>query len=136
MPTSQQNYASSAAVTLTTTAETVVATFTTPPLNTGVGPTEGTVIGAEVTLTPGTAATAVQLRVRQGSLAGAVVGNLAESPATAAVTDTVDIQVTDPTANYPAGNTYVLTAQQVAATGNGTVQYVNVLTEAANSSGG
>lgn len=137
MPTSSQEFTTFAATPLVTTAETVVMTFTIPPENTGVSSVaEGIGMSAEATMTTGTGTTAVILRVRFGSLAGAVVQNLSETTVIASTVQTADIQVIDSTANYPAGQTYVLTAQQVGATGNATMQYASMITEAVNSSGG
>jgi|SRR5579859_1374173 len=117
---------SSAATNVPTTTETVVLTFTIPPEANPGG--EGVQIDANVTFTSGAAATAAILRVRQGSLAGAIVGNAIESPVTAALTESLSGCVLDPTLQYPAGNTYVLTLQQVAATGNATMQYAAAFT--------
>lgn len=113
--------ASSAATNLPTTTETVVLTFTIPPENNPGG--EGVQIDANADFTAGTAATSAILRVRQGSLAGAVVGNAIQSPVTAGIPNSLSGCVLDPTLQYPVGNTYVLTVQQVAATGNGTMAY-------------
>lgn len=117
---------SSAATSVPTTTETVVLTFTIPPEGNPGG--EGVQIDANITISAGTGATAVILRVRQASLTGALVGNAVESPVTAAQANSLSGCVLDPTLQYPVGNTYVLTAQQVGASGNGTMQYAAAFT--------
>lgn len=101
--------------TLVTTAETVVATLPMPPINEPAG--QGIFITGAADVTAGAGSTGLNLRVRIGSLTGTQVG------ATVGVSAAGNgvIGVIDTTTNYPAGVTYVLTAQQVAATGNGTV---------------
>jgi hypothetical protein len=118
----EQVYTSGAATSLVTTAETAVLTFTVAPEVQGPSG-QGLTLDCSINFTPGAAATAVVLRVRQGvGVAGAVVGNPCTNPVTAAQANSfASAQVVDPQTNYPAGNTYTLTAQQVAATGNGTL---------------
>lgn len=105
--------------TLVTTAETVVATLT------GVAtqrPGQVLSFHGEIGITSGVGTTGVTLRVRQDSLTGAVVGEA--SPDTlsgaAGTTETHTIDVADNLPGEFSGRTYVLTAQQVGATGNGT----------------
>jgi hypothetical protein len=121
---SQACFVSSAATSLVTTAETAVLTFTTAPENQPTG--QGLYIDANCIVTTGAAATALQVRVRQGAgTAGAIVGVVAQSQCAASTADELaSCAALDPTTNYPAGNTYTVTVQQVAATGNGTMAQV------------
>lgn len=116
----EQAYSSAAATSLVTTAETAVLTFTTTPENQPTG--QGVLINGSFNFTPGAGATSVTLRVRQGTgVGGAIVGVPFTTPVVAAVANSnAEVTVIDPTVSYPAGNTYTLTAQQNAATGNGT----------------
>jgi hypothetical protein len=103
-------------VSLVTTAETVIATL--PGLSTH-GPDDKIVLEGLASILAGTATTSVQLRIRRGTTAaGAQVGGTATLVLAAAATGTAGIQVDD-TPGEVAGQQYVLTAQQVAATGNG-----------------
>lgn len=110
---------SRAGLALVTTAETVIATLVGPSTD-QAGQTlafRGTAV-----ITTGTTTTAVQLRVRVGSLAGALVGVTDPDTLFAAIgaTETHTIYVEDQTGAEFSGRTYVLTAQQTAATANGT----------------
>jgi hypothetical protein len=109
--------------TLVTTAETVVATIA------GVSvPRAGMQVELKghLSITTGTATTGVTLRFRRDSLTGALVGEAEPDTIAAAVgsTEPYDYQVMDSPGEIQ-GATYVLTAQQVAATGNGTVIHAN-----------
>lgn len=124
----QAAYSTNAPTSLVTTAETVVGTFTIPPLNNPGG--QGVLLSAFVVITTGAAATSITTRIRQGSLTGPVVG----APAAAAVVAATANQcgansALDGTTDYPVGQTYVVTVQQGAATGNGTMQYVTFESE-------
>lgn len=112
----------SANVTLVTTAETVVATLTV-----GDDTQEGDQIILEgvCQVTPGTACTSIQTRVRRNNLTGPQVGQTAQQACSAAAPCNVATQVDD-TPGEVAGQQYVLTAQQVAATGNGTAVWSNI----------
>jgi hypothetical protein len=106
--------------TLVTTAETVVATLT------GVStsaPGQTVALRGTVQITTGTATTAVTLRIRRDSLTGAVVGEAGPSQVSAAAGSTEEHEryAEEANAGEFSGRTYVLTAQQTAATGNGTV---------------
>lgn len=101
--------------TLVTTAETVVATLVMPVINEPGG--QGVFILGAADVTPGAGSTGLNLRVRIGGLTGTQIG---PTVGVSAGGNGV-IGVIDPQTSYPAGVTYVLTAQQVAATGNGTV---------------
>ena len=106
--------------TLVTTAETVIATLT--GISTERAGQKLTFRGHAV-ITPGTAATAIQIRVRLGTVAGAEVGtSVAEELSTAVGSDEHrDVFVEDSTGVEFGSRTYVMTAQQVAATGNASV---------------
>lgn len=103
-------------VPLVTTAETVLATVT--PITTADATEQVTLTGT-AQITAGTAATAITPRIRRGTDAtGAVVGE--GNPQTVAAGNTVDLSMNERDVPGPvAGASYVLTAQQVAATGNG-----------------
>lgn len=101
---------------LVTVAETVIATLA------GVDTTpEGDQVILEgfAQITTGASTTGLQLRVRRTNLAGAQVGATAQVAAGAAAAQALAIQVAD-VPGEQAGGQYVLTAQQIAATGNGT----------------
>ena len=118
---SQTCFSSLAATSLVTTAETAVLTFTIPPEGNPGG--QGIYIDVNCVVTTGAATTALQIRVRQGSgVGGAIVGVMAQTQVAAATAnEQAGAGVLDPTLIYPAGNTYTVTVQQVAATGNGTM---------------
>jgi small nuclear ribonucleoprotein (snRNP)-like protein len=107
-----------------TTVETVIATF--GPLVQGVPPglTPSPVrVSGIYNITPGTAATAVQIRLRQGTTtAGALVGVAQQTQviATDAISIPYAFQDTSGYLQTPAGGSYCITAQQVSATANGT----------------
>lgn len=116
----EQAYLIANGTNIPTTTETVVATILTPPENQPTG--QGMLINAQVNMTPGAGTTSVIVRIRQGSLTGAVVGQPNAAPATAALANsTFAAMELDTTVLYPVGNTYVITVQQTAATGNGTI---------------
>lgn len=105
--------------TLTTTNETVLATLT------GVSTSQpGQTVGlrGSFRLTTGAATTAITPRIREDSLTGAVVGEATavQIEAAAGSTEDHDIYVEHVNPGEMSGKTYVLTAQQTAATGNGT----------------
>ena len=102
---------------LVTTAETVIATLPAIDLT-----PEGDQVLLEgyCQLTTGAATTALQLRIRRGTVTGTQVGATAQQALGAAAQGQVSIQTLD-TPPESAGIVYVLTAQQVSATGNGTV---------------
>lgn len=110
-------------VPLVTTAETVIATL--PGISTP-GADAKVMLEGQAAITAGTAATNVQLRIRRGTTAaGAQVGGTVQSAVAAGAQIGVGIQVDDNPGEV-AGQQYVLTAQQVAATGNGSVQSANL----------
>jgi hypothetical protein len=107
-------------VALVTTGETVVATLPIP----STGPNLSNVsLSGMVALLTGANTTGVTLRIRRASLTGPLVGvanpDLISAPA-AAGNETHSIEVQDQLGDT-AGQVYVLTAQQVGATGNGNV---------------
>lgn len=109
-------------VTLTTTAETVVCTLV--PISTS-GPSTQVILEGAAQITAGTSTTGVQLRVRRGGLTGTQVGATSQTAGDARTQLQASIQVDD----FPgdvANQVYVLTAQQVAATGNGTSVSANL----------
>lgn len=104
--------------TLTTTAETVIATLS------GVNTPRKTTVTLKgwLQLTTGAATTAVTLRIRRGTtITGTLIdeANPVTIGAAAGGTEQFDITATDEGVDL-AGASYVLTAQQTAATGNGT----------------
>lgn len=133
---SQTAFVSSAATSLVTTTETAVLTFTIPPENNPTG--QGVYIDVNCVLTTGASVTAVQIRVRQGvGTAGALVGVMAQTQVAAATAnEQAGAAMVDPTLTYLAGNTYTVTVQQVAATGNGAMQQVIANTQPATALAG
>lgn len=124
----QAGYSTNAPTPLVTTAETVVGTFTVPPLANPGG--QGLMLSCFVILTTGAAATSITTRIRQGSLTGPVLGAPAAAAAVAATANQCGANsALDGTTEYPNGQTYVVTVQQGAATGNGTMQYVTFESE-------
>lgn len=106
-------------VTLTTTSEIEVIQL--DGVTTGAGGGRITLRGS-VQVTTGTGATALTLRVRRGtSTAGTLVGeaNAVQIEAAAGSTEDHDIQVSA-VFDELVGESFVLTVQQTAATGNGT----------------
>lgn len=122
----QACYISTAPTSLTTTSETAVLTYTIPPYSEPSG--QGVYMDANVVITSGSATTNVIVRFRLGSgTGGAVVGQPCESAVTASTANQfAGAVVLDQTPAYPQGQTYTVTVQQVAATGNATMQQVTV----------
>lgn len=101
-------------VTLTLNTETVIATSASLSVNNPGG--QGLNVNGFVEITPGASATAFTIRVRRGSISGAVIGTTTNG-ATTAYAESIPYSFNDSTLS---GNVvYVLTAQQTAATGNG-----------------
>ncbi len=116
----------SAAQTLVTTTETTIATI--PPMSIpGYGPgqaggTQAVQLRAIVSITTGAGATGVQLRFRQNTGAGTPVGiNPQQESFGAGATANMSAEAVD---EIGSAGGWVLTAQQVGATGNGTVNGV------------
>lgn len=108
--------------TVVTTAETVVATISNLAT---YKPGEPINLRGEVQMTMGTATTAITLRIRRDSVTGTVVGegNPEQIETAAGSTEDHDYQTNDVFSGEVANQTYVLTVQQTAATGNGSVLY-------------
>lgn len=88
------------------------------------GEQSGVYIGGSFRLTPGTAATSVVVRVRQGTgITGTAVYTSPSITVVAADPISIAIDSMDLTGviNSPAGTAYTITVQQAAATGNGSV---------------
>jgi hypothetical protein len=108
------------AVAIPTTTETPVAE--TPVLFSGEQ--TGVYIGGSMRFTPGTAATSVILRVRQGiGTGGTAIYTSPSLTVTAATPIDLALDMLDTTGviNSPAGTAYTITLQQAAATANGSV---------------
>lgn len=103
-----------------TTTETVIATSN--AIQYGPGQ-QGAWISGDIRITPGAAATAVTIRCRYTSLAGNNVDSSTVVPVTAAVATDIPYNFFDTSTipEAPGGSVYVITVQQTAATGNGTV---------------
>jgi hypothetical protein len=89
---------------------------------------QGLTITASINATNSAAATAATLRVRQGSIAGPIVGVAETTPATASVAQDFAIEVLDPSrvSAQSGGVTYYVTIQYAGSTGNATVNAVEV----------
>lgn len=115
------------AVTVTTTSET--AAVTSPAQ--GISPPTaslGLVVRGNVNFTAGTGATAVTIRVRQGSgITGTLVGNALTVTVAAGSSYDLAFDVVD-TSPVPAQQ-YTVTVTQTAATGNGTVNQADIETD-------
>jgi hypothetical protein len=123
--------------TLTTTTETVAATIAAPPELQSPSNGQGLLVSGTVNVTGGTATTTVTVRVRQGSLTGAVVGDaLVNTVVAATAPDTYAYQAIDPTLTYLNGETYVVTVQLAGATANGSVNYADIGVEPLTSANG
>lgn len=119
----EQDVAVLTATALVTTAETVIATSL--PISTRSASEQLTVTGWADILA-GTGATGVVLRVRRGTgITGTLVSNATTQTLAAGNTLDFDLVVTD-TPGEVAGQVYVLTAQQVAATANGSVTAASI----------
>lgn len=108
--------------TLTTTAETVVATLSGI---TTAQPGEKIVLKGLAQLTTGTGTTAVTPRIRRDSVTGTVVNeaNPITVGAAAGSTEDFEVECEDSFSGEVAGQTYVLTLEQTAATANGNCLY-------------
>lgn len=108
---------------LVTTAETVIAT-----LNgvTTSSPDESVFITGHAVILAGASATGVSLKLRRGTTpAGTQIGE-AEIATVAAATTVIGMIAAGDSPGEVAGQSYVLTAQQVAATGNGTSTFATL----------
>ena len=104
-----------AAVTLVTTAETIVATL--PFVGQGTA-RDGNLISGFINVTQGTAGTAITIRVRAGAtVTGTLIGVADVNTLAAAAVANIEFGALDLSV-FPAGNQYVVTVQATAATGN------------------
>jgi hypothetical protein len=111
---------------LVTTAETAAATSSLVPEQNPSG--QGVRISGVVNVTAGTATTAVQVRVRAGSgVTGTLIGNALTHTLAAGASASIPFDALD-TTTVSAGLQYTVTVQQVAATGNGSVNQANIST--------
>lgn len=131
MPTSP-NVKVNSGVTLVTTAETVLTTTVARQVN---APSSiGQYISGVINVTAGAGTTAFVVRVRAGSdLTGAVIGGPETVAATASVNANVAYAQMDFVNN--AQVQYTVTIQQTGATGNGTVNFVSLSEQTANTAG-
>lgn len=111
-----------------TTAETVVATLAGVATN---QPGAQIQLRGQLTITTGTATTAVTLRIREDSLTGTVVGESTPDSVEAAAggTETHDIFGLHSAAGEYGSKTFVLTVQQAAATANGSVLQASLVAD-------
>lgn len=122
-PAQLSSAAATSSVTITTTTETVLATL--PGINTYIG---GAVrVECITSITAGTGTTAITVRLRRGTgITGTLVGNANAITVTAG--NTVDIiQAGEDTPGEAASLQYVCTAQQTAASANGTALQTELL---------
>lgn len=119
------------AVTLITTAETVIATNVAFNESQVAGTGEGVLLTCNINATPGASTTGITLRWRVGTLTGTLIGVAQTCSVTAAVAGDLSAFELDPTLSQ-VGVVYVLTAQQIAATGNGMINRVVATAESAN----
>lgn len=108
--------------TLTTTAETVVATLIGVSTS---GPGRKVTLKGEAKITTGGSTTALTLRIRRDSLTGTIVDetNAVNVEAAAGSTEDHDIMCDDIPTGELFNATYVLTAQQTGAAANGSAVY-------------
>jgi hypothetical protein len=87
---------------------------------------QGALLIAYVSVLTGSGTTSLTVRIRQGTTtAGALIGQPFAIPAVASTANQGGFAAAiDSTQAYPAGQTYCVTVQQGAATGNGTMQSV------------
>lgn len=110
------------AVATTAAAETLIATGPSIPEQNPVG--QGVCVRGFLNITPGTATTAVVIRVRQGTaLTGTLVGLAQTHTVTAGAPVSIPYEALDPTLNNLAGAQYTLSVQQTSGTAAGTVNY-------------
>lgn len=113
-----------AAVTITTTTETVIATVGPFNVNVPAAIGQGVMLDGSINLLVGTGATAAVIRVRSGSLTGALIGVAHTVTVTAGTTVELPIAELDAASLVVAGDTYVVTVQMTGASGNSTVNKV------------
>lgn len=129
---SSPNVIAASGVTLITTAETVIATTVARQVNSPGS--QGSYIDGMINITPGTAATAVVTRVRAGNgLGGAVIGGPETHTVAAGANQSIPYAQIDGVTNGTVQ--YTLTAQQTAATGNGTINLGTIREQTCNATG-
>jgi predicted flavoprotein YhiN len=123
-----------AGTTLVTTAETVAAVIT-PAVAVNAPSGEGVALSGSIALNTGTAATSVNVRIRQGATAaGTQVGQTLGAPVSASSPALVPFDVVDTSAFALSGpaDQWCVTVQQVAATGNGSIVQATITAESVN----
>jgi hypothetical protein len=118
-----QHSVAASAVTVVTTAETVLATLGPFTENQAAGFGQGVAFDGNVNLTVGTGATLATLRIRNGGLAGALVGVAQAQTVVATNQANIPISELDPTL-VQANVSYVVTIALTAASANSTVNRV------------
>jgi hypothetical protein len=121
-PSVIQSVQNAGATTLPTTSETVAATS---PQVTTDNATRTVSIEANLNITTGAGVTALVLRVRKGSLTGALMGNAQTVTVSAAASYNLSI-CADDVPGDESEQTYVVTVQQTGASGNGSVNQANL----------
>lgn len=130
------NYAQiGAAVTATTTAETVAAVL--PPDSNLLPDAIGRVVRGYLNITTGAGTTAVVIRVRTGTTTGGTLVGAANTHTLAAgASASIPFSEIDTAAAAPANNQYCVTFQQTAATANGTANDGAIVLETPQPAGG
>ncbi len=123
MPTIWSGFRDALGVTLPTTTETLV--FTLPPVSTTSRGASISISGF-IKLTTGAGTTAVQLRIRRGTTVTGTVVVMVPVSVQAGAQVTIPFTVQDAIGEV-AGQRYVITLQQVGATGNGSADTVGVV---------
>jgi len=125
MPFMHKNTPSSGLTNPAAAAETVV--YTTPALVAGVGQSPVDISGT-INITPGTAATAAIVRVRQAGLTGTLLSASPSHTVVAGAPQSISFGATDATTYLQSvgGGVYVVTLQMTAATGATTVNALDV----------
>lgn len=147
--TANQHGTQSTGTTITTTAETIIGTLGPFAVNQGVGGggagdlrtlqpatapgAEGIIVEAYFNILLSAASTTVTMRLRQNSIAGAIIPTTQVFNVTASTTISASAVWLDTALSYPTGILYVVTAQIAAASGNSTVNVCVVTAEDANS---
>lgn len=147
--TANQHATQATAVTLVTTAETVIGTLGPFSVNQGISfggagdlrllqpatppGAEGVIVELYANILVGTGATALTFRLRANSLTGAIIPTTLTETVVAGQTINASAVWLDATLAYPTGILYVVTAQMTAASGNSTVNVAVMTAEDANS---
>lgn len=118
-----QHSVAASAVTVVTTAETVLATIGPFNENQAAGFAQGVAFDGNVNMTVGTGGTLATLRIRNGGLTGALVGVAQAQTVAAGNQVNIPISELDPTL-VQVGVSYVVTVQLTAASANSTANRV------------